>query len=156
MSKNNYGGAIRTRVCGILIQHNKILLLNHPKINAGKDLWLPPGGRAEYNSSLPENLQREIKEETNLYAEIGRFLFLHEYIDKPLHAIETFFLANILSGTLALGTDPELAENEQIITDMDFFDFEKINSWPRHAKHNIFNYCKSLSGLLALSGYFKN
>jgi len=144
------------RVCGILVQNNQILLLNHPKINAGRDLWLPPGGRAEYKSSLTDNLLREIKEETNLNAEIERFMFVHEYIEEPLHAVETFFLSNITSGTLTLGKDPELTNEEQIITDVDFFDFKKINTWPPHSKHNIFNYCNSLAGLLALSGYFKN
>ena len=156
MSKNNYGVKIRQRVCGIYVKDEKILLLNHPEINDGKNLWLPPGGRAEYGADLKTNLKREFLEETNLEVQVGGFMFLHEYVNKPLHAIESFFQIDFAKGKVKLGYDPELPPNRQIITDWAFLSFPKINALPEKEKHNIFNFCDSIESLLSLSGYFKN
>ena len=40
----NFGNKLRVRVCGICIENNKILMVNHHSLNKGDDFWGPPGG----------------------------------------------------------------------------------------------------------------
>ena len=53
-------------VSGYLIENDKILLIDHKKLN----LWLPPGGHIDPNETPDQALIREFKEETNLDIEI--------------------------------------------------------------------------------------
>ena len=64
----------RVRVAGILIENNKILLIEHLKKN--KKYWLVPGGGVDWGESTAEALIREYKEETNLDITVEIFLFL--------------------------------------------------------------------------------
>ena len=43
-----YGNRVRVRVCGILIQEDKILLINHKGVGEKGSLWAPPGGGLEF------------------------------------------------------------------------------------------------------------
>ena len=53
-------------VSGYLIENDKVLLIDHKKLN----LWLPPGGHIDPNETPDQALIREFKEETNLDIEI--------------------------------------------------------------------------------------
>ena len=81
----------RVRVAGILIENNKILLIEHLKKN--KKYWLVPGGGVDWGESTAEALIREYKEETNLDITVEKFLFLSETIapDKKKHVINLYF-----------------------------------------------------------------
>ena len=68
----------RIRVAGILIEDNKILLIQHYKNN--KKYWLIPGGGNDWGETAKEALIREYKEETNMDIEVDEFLFLSETI----------------------------------------------------------------------------
>lgn len=81
----------RVRVAGILIENNKILLIEHKKND--KKYWLIPGGGVDWGESTAEALIREYKEETNLDVTVDKFLFLSETIapDKEKHVINLYF-----------------------------------------------------------------
>ena len=81
----------RVRVAGILIEDDKILLIEHNKND--KKYWLVPGGGVDWGESTAEALIREYKEETNLDISVEKFLFLSETIapDKKKHVINLYF-----------------------------------------------------------------
>ncbi len=152
---NKYGHQVRTRVCGLLIQGNEVLLVKHKPLGPKGYLWSPPGGKVDYGSSLKENLQREFKEETNLIVQTGAFRFINEYRVAPIHAIEIFFEVKLLSGSLALGRDPELPAENQLIKDVAFKPFDWIKKQDPSTVHNMFRYCSNIRDLHIIAGFFK-
>ena len=97
-----FGNKLRIRVCGLCIEDEEILLVNHHSLNKNGDFWGPPGGGMDFGQSAEENLKREFIEETGLNIEIERFLFVHEYLSPPLHAIELVFKVKRIDGTLKI------------------------------------------------------
>ena len=87
-----FGNKTRIRVCGILIENDEILLVKHKGLGEKGYLWSPPGGEPRFSEDLESALKREFFEETGLLVEVESFLFLFEFIDVPLHAVELFFL----------------------------------------------------------------
>ena len=81
----------RIRVAGILIENDKILLIQHHKNN--KKYWLIPGGGNDWGETAKEALIREYKEETNMNIEVDEFLFFSEtiYPNKERHILNLFF-----------------------------------------------------------------
>ena len=81
----------RIRVAGILIEDNKILLIQHHKND--KKYWLIPGGGNDWGETTKEALIRAYKEETNMDIEVDDFLFFSETIfpDKERHILNLFF-----------------------------------------------------------------
>jgi len=121
-----FGNRIRVRVCGVCMEEGKLLLIKHSSVGELGYLWAPPGGGVEFGESLGDCLVREFKEETGLEIEVGDFLFLNEFIELPLHAIELFFLVRIKSGTLVLGIDPEMGKHTQLIQELKFWSLEEL------------------------------
>ncbi|MEM7299302.1 MAG: NUDIX hydrolase, partial [Bacteroidota bacterium] len=119
-TENPFTNRVRVRVCGLLIQEGKVLLLKHDTIGSSGYLWSPPGGGVEFGESAHETLIKEFKEETNLTIEVGEYLFTNEFIGTKHHAIELFFHVHLVSGDLKLGFDPELPLDKQILTEARF------------------------------------
>ena len=114
----------RVRVAGILIENNKILLIEHLKKN--KKYWLVPGGGVDWGESTAEALIREYKEETNLDITVEKFLFLSETIapDKKKHVINLYFQIKIIKNSIynmKLGDEGNL-------TDLKFITKEEIEN----------------------------
>lgn len=149
-----YGGAPRIRVCGILVEDNSVLLIKHRGLGALGELWLPPGGGVEFGNTLEHNLQREFLEETGLMVEICDFLFVSEFLLKPLHAIELFFSVKSIGGELKKGLDPELRADQQIIDEVRMMNFSEINSLKSESLHGILRKCNSTEELLNTHGFF--
>src|SRR5690606_12765840 len=103
-----FGERLRFRVNGVLIEGDKILLIQH-RMAADRFFWNVPGGGLQYGSDVIANLKREYLEETGLEIEVKKFLFLHEFLEPPLHAVELYFEVAKVSGILKVGYDPELA-----------------------------------------------
>lgn len=150
-----FGHRLRYRVCGICIQNHQLLLVRHSGIGDEGELWIPPGGGMETGLSAPENLEREFMEETGLAVKTGPLLFVHEYINAPLHAVELFFRVSVSGGILKKGFDPELKTDQQIIQEVRFMSFKEINALPPARLHHILQNHKSEEALNNASGYFK-
>lgn len=151
-----YGNRLRLRVCGICINNNKLLLIRHKGLGDLGELWLPPGGGVEKGQAIPENLEREFLEETGLKVTTGSFLFVHEHLQEPLHAVELFFTVRILGGELITGSDPELPANQQLIQEARYFSFEEIKALDPRGIHAMLRHCNSLEELNNAKGYFKS
>ena len=114
----------RVRVAGILIENNKILLIEHLKKN--KKYWLVPGGGVDWGESTAEDLTREYKEETNLDITVEKFLFLSETIapDKKKHVINLYFQIKIIKNSIY---NMKLGD-ERNLTDLKFITKEEIEN----------------------------
>ena len=119
-----FGGRIRVRSCGILIEGNSILLVNQKGLNDEPNWWSPPGGGVDYGETIEEALIREFREETGLKIEVGSLIETSEYIKAPFHAIELFYAVKQTGGELTIGRDPEL--DIQIIQDVKLVTFNNI------------------------------
>ena len=151
----NFGNKLRVRVCGICIENDKILMVNHHSLTKGDDFWGPPGGGMDFGESVEENLKREFVEETGLKIEIEKFMCVHEYLCPPLHAIELFFKVNRINGKLNIGSDPELGKNEQIIKDVKFIPFAEIKGFGKNNVHQLFNHVHEISDFNNLNSYIQ-
>ncbi len=149
-----FGNRLRVRVCGICVQDNEILLVNTRDATRPGDFWSPPGGGMHFGEPAHEALRREFREETGLEIAVGEFMFVHEFIGLPLHAIELFFRVEVVGGQLAKGRDPEL--RRQVIAEVSFYPFHEIRKYEPAALHNLFRHCSNVAELLALRGYYQN
>lgn len=149
---NKFGNQLRVRPSGIVVSGNAVLLLKHSSLNAAGIFWSPPGGGLEFGESITSCLEREFLEETNLKIEVGKFLCLYEYLQNPLHAIELFFHCQIVEGAVKLGHDPELKNDQQIIQEIKFMDFNTVKSFNPDIIHPIFHHIDNLQQLLEARG----
>lgn len=123
-----YKGRVRVRVSGILIEEDSILLLQIQSPVQDKRVWIPPGGGVEFGESLHQALIREFREETGLNVEPIELYFINELLENEFHAIEFFFKVSRISGSLSLGSDPELSESDQIIKDLSWKQLEELTT----------------------------
>ncbi|WP_422362406.1 NUDIX domain-containing protein [Reichenbachiella sp.] len=151
--KTIFGNQVRVRVMGVLIQEEKVLLLNHTGLNDEDELWLPPGGGIAFNESAKEALIREFEEEVNLSIKICDFLGATEFISKEMHAIELFFVVEQIGGKLQLGSDPELGENS-ILKEARWMSILEINKLSENCVHRLFKNLESIDDLFKKKGFF--
>jgi 8-oxo-dGTP diphosphatase len=149
----SFGNKLRVRVCGICIEDDKILMVKHHSLGVKGIFWSPPGGGLQFGESAEESLKREFMEETGLEILINRFLFVHEFLQPPLHAIELFFEVEKISGSLITGKDPEMTDTGQIIQEVKYLSFEEINKMDQDTIHNIFRLVNNPKDILEVSGY---
>ncbi len=142
-----YGNRLRLRVCGLLRANDRLLLVRHRGVGPTGVLWSPPGGGLEFGETMVQGLQREFREETGLDVAVGPLLGVFEYLQAPLHAIELVFETYQTGGHLRLGTDPEMAGGEQIITDICLLTFADIQAIPAPERHRVFGQVASLDAL---------
>ncbi|MDN5201399.1 NUDIX hydrolase [Fulvivirgaceae bacterium BMA10] len=151
---DKFGHQARCRVCGLYVEKNKILMIKHRGLGEKGYLWSPPGGGVIYGSSLKENLKREFLEETGLEIKVQKFLFVHEFLNNPLHAIELFFEVEKIGGEIGIGSDPEMDQKNQIIEEVKMLSFEELKLENKLNLHNILWDCQSINDLLKMRGYF--
>ena len=149
-----YGNKLRTRVSGICIKDEKILLVNHLGVNDQNEFWAPPGGGVEFGYCAEENLKREFLEETGLHISVERFLCINEFLGQPLHTIELFFLVSITDGKLTIGMEPEFKTKLNIIQNVEFKDWDWIQRNKGDKLHNLLNITNGIHALASFEGYF--
>jgi 8-oxo-dGTP pyrophosphatase MutT (NUDIX family) len=91
---------IRTGV--IILQGDKILLVENGHPLTDDIWWTPPGGgREAQDSDIFACARREVMEECGLEVELERIIYLREYYDAPLDTLmmEVYFLASHFQGT---------------------------------------------------------
>lgn len=133
-----YSGRLRIRASTLIIENEKLLLVNQRVPTRPHPFWLPPGGEIKMGESAVRAAQRETLEETGLFSKVSRLAAIHEFIELPYHAIELYFLADRTGGELITGTDPELSDvHQQIITCrfIDFNELKKIDLFPEFLKN---------------------
>ncbi len=102
-----------------LILHQDRLLLVNAYPGGKSDLWAAPGGGVRSGSSLPENLAREVHEETGLCVTVGPPALVNEFHDPKtgFHQVDIFFRCTLASASL----DPAWKDPEGIVTERRFF-----------------------------------
>ena len=100
---------VRVAVRALLLHENLLLVVNaYP--SGRSDLWCAPGGGVQPGTSLPENLAREVHEETGLTIAVGPPALVNEFHDPAtgFHQVDLFCRATRVAGTLsAAWRDPE-------------------------------------------------
>ena len=98
----------RLAVRAVLLRDDRLLLVNAWK--GRTHLWTCPGGGVERHQSLPENLAREVLEETGLTVAVGTPCLINEFHDPagPFHQVDIYFHCTLLAGDPdGAWTDPE-------------------------------------------------
>ncbi len=92
----------RIAVRALILDRESRLLLVNAYPGKVSDLWCAPGGGCEAGQSLPENLAREVQEETGLHITLGPPALVNEFHDPAsgFHQVEVFFRCQIAQGTL--------------------------------------------------------
>lgn len=105
----------RLAVRAIIMHENRLLLVNAWP-DGKSDLMCAPGGGVERGSALPDNLVREVFEETGLAIEVGTPCLVNEFHDPngSFHQVDVYFRCTLLS-------DPTLDHNwldvDAVVTD---------------------------------------
>ena len=108
----------RLAVRALILQEDRLLLVNAWR-DTRSDLWCAPGGGVEPGASLPDNLIREVMEETGLSITVGAPALVNEFHDPPsgFHQVEVFFRCQIVGGRLS----DSWQDPEKIVTRRQFF-----------------------------------
>ena len=128
----------------VILHDTRLLLVNAWPGNQS-DLWCAPGGGVERGSSLPDNLAREVLEETGLTIAVAAPCLVNEFHDPAsgFHQVEVFFRCTITAGTLS----DDWTDTEGIVHTRRFFAEPEIkgirlkpDSLPRIAWGGGFHY----------------
>ena len=88
----------RLAVRGVLLHENRLLLVN-AWADPSSTLWCAPGGGVELGQSLPDNLKREVMEETGLEVANARYLMSHpndyNYRGMVAPVIDLFYVCDV-------------------------------------------------------------
>ncbi len=114
---------MRLSVRAVIVEEGRLLLVNaYP--GQQSDLWCAPGGGAERHASLPENLIREVYEETGMTITVGPPCLINEFHDpdKKFHQVDLFFRCKIVKGQL----DNTWQDPEAVVNQRRFFSEEEL------------------------------
>lgn len=126
----DYKNKIRVRGCGVLIENDRLLLVQLKSPITDQLIWIPPGGGMEFGEDIKSTVKRELREETGLSVRVKELLHFNEIIESRFHVIEFYFRVERISGKLMKGFDPELSDKEQIIKDIRFIPINELSSFP--------------------------
>lgn len=102
----------------LILHEDRLLLVNaYPKARLG--LWCAPGGGCEAGQSLPQNLAREVHQETGLTITVGAPVLVNEFHDPDtgFHQVDLFFRCALVAGEL----DNAWRDPEGVVTQRRFF-----------------------------------
>jgi len=125
-----FSNKLRIRTSAIIVSDSSLLLIKHKLPTRTQPVWMPPGGGVSFGETLEDALKREVKEETGLVVQPINLLWVHEFLEKPYHALEYYFECSIAGGMLKLGRDPEIPENDQILQELKFISSQKAEELP--------------------------
>jgi 8-oxo-dGTP pyrophosphatase MutT (NUDIX family) len=108
----------RLAVRALILHEDRLLLVNaYPGARLG--LWCAPGGGCEAGQSLPQNLAREVHEETGLTVTVGAPALVNEFHDPEtgFHQVDLFFRCALAEGEL----DDSWTDPEGVVSDRRYF-----------------------------------
>lgn len=93
----------RLAVRALILDPQGRLLIVNAWPGGVSDLWTAPGGGVEIHTSLPDNLIREVHEETGLTIAVGPPVLVNEFHDPggTFHQVDIYFRCTLLSGALS-------------------------------------------------------
>lgn len=101
-----------TPVCAVAAivfdPEGRVLLVERGKPPA-EGLWSVPGGRLVGSETLAQGVAREVREETGLVVEVGPLSCVVERMGDDFHFVILDYLARVVGGTLAAGSDARAA-----------------------------------------------
>lgn len=105
----------RLAVRAVVLHQGRVLLVNAWPAGRSR-LLCAPGGGVEPGHSLPDNLAREVREETGLDVEVGAPCLVNEFHDPKsgFHQVEVFFHCT-LRGSAQV--DPNWKDPEDIVSE---------------------------------------
>lgn len=136
----------RLAVRAVIVHQDRVLLVN--AWPDGKSALLcAPGGGVEPGSSLPENLAREVHEETGLRVAVGAPCLVNEFHDPAsrFHQVEVFFHCTLTDGP---EIDPTWQDPERIVTEHHWVsdeDFDTLLVKPDSLRWVAFSTAQTLS-----------
>ncbi|MBL4926767.1 NUDIX domain-containing protein [Fuscibacter oryzae] len=111
-------GSPRLAARALIVHQDRLLLVNaYP--GGVSDLWCAPGGGVEAGASLPDNLVREVAEETGLRISVGDPALVNEFHDPAsgFHQVDIYFRCTILHGAISA----DWRDPEGVVTERRFF-----------------------------------
>ena len=99
---------------GLILRDDRLLLVNAWP-DGKSDLMCAPGGGVEPGQSLPDNLRREIHEETGLDVAVGVPVLVNEFHDPAgtFHQVDIYFRCTLLGGN----PDGDWTDPEGVVTE---------------------------------------
>jgi len=132
-------------------EKNEILMVRQH--HEDKNIWMVPGGAIEDGENSVEAAVREAKEETGLDIKIrGVAWHVEEVSPERGQRFVNYMIGDIVGGELGLGTDPELAEDAQVLREIRFLSRDEIGKlehiYPKFFNDEIWDILKSdLNGM---------
>lgn len=116
-----------------------------------RDVWMVPGGGVEEGETSREAGVREMLEETGLKVKMGRLIWhVEEVSEERGQRFVNFFLAEPEGGSLQLGSDPELAEDCQVLAEVRFMSREELNDlqdlYPEYLREELWQVLEEQAG----------
>ncbi len=124
----------------IIVHEDRLLLVNAYQASHGSDLWCAPGGGVTPGLSLPENVAREVHEETGLDVSVGNLALVNEFHDPGtgFHQVDLFFRCRITGGRI----DRDWRDPEGVVHERRFFsrtELQAIRLKPDSLTHVAFS-----------------
>lgn len=118
----------RLAVRAVIVHRERLLMVNaYP--DGQSDLLCAPGGGVEVGASLPDNLMREVYEETGLRIDVGVPCLVNEFHDpgSSFHQVDVYFRCT-LTGSAEI--DPDWQDAERIVSEWHWLTREELARRP--------------------------
>ena len=104
----------RLAVRGLILREDRLLMVNAWP-DGKSDLLCAPGGGVEIGQSLPDNLIREVHEETGLTIAVGEVALVNEFHDpdRAFHQVDVYFRCDHVAGD----PDGDWTDPEGVVTE---------------------------------------
>ncbi len=114
----------RLAVRALILRDSRLLLVNAYG-GGNSDLWCAPGGGVEPHTSLPDNLVREVHEETGMRIVVGAPCLVNEFHapQRDFHQVDVYFRCAAVGEMPSDWVDPE-----GIVTERRWFSCEEMSA----------------------------
>jgi 8-oxo-dGTP diphosphatase len=108
----------QVRVAAVILRQEQLLLIEHKK--DGQRYWVLPGGRLQAGETLKAALQRELREELSLTAQIDRLLAVFETLAPQRHTVNLAFVAEVGR------QEPQIDRSDPVLSGWQWVDLDRL------------------------------